>query len=220
MDEVEHKKKPKKRGRKPKKKLPKEEQPEHKVNNNLIIKLKNIDDDNEVIEPFSINEECLIENNNKSSEVCWNCCHNFNNLIYGIPLKYINNVFYIYGDFCSLECCSRYVIDNFTNNYEITSLINLYNNIIKDRKDDNITPAPNRLLLNIFGGPLTINEYRNKFTNNIHDLKLPPILPIRHSIDTYEINNNNSKNNLKLYRKKPLSSEKKSITNSMNLTIN
>ena len=38
-------------------------------------------------------------------------------------------------------------------------------------------------------------------------------------IDSYETNNNTSLSNLKLYRKKPLPSEKKSITSSMNLII-
>ena len=78
--------------------------------------------------------------------------------------------------------------------------------------------APNKLLLNIFGGNLTIEEYREKFKNNdLYDIKLPPIMPIKHSDDVYEINNNSNKGNLKLFRKKELQSEKKSISNSMNL---
>ena len=43
--------------------------------------------------------------------------------------------------------------------------------------------------------------------------------PINHIIDTYETNSNTNLSNLKLYRKKPLPSEKKSITSSMNLII-
>ena len=39
-------------------------------------------------------------------------------------------------------------------------------------------------------------------------------------IDSHEINSGHNKANLKLYRKKPLPSEKKSITNTMNLMIN
>ena len=88
---------------------------------------------------------------------------------------------------------------------------------VKDRK---VEIAPNRLLLKKFGGNLTIEEYRSNFdNNNVHDVKIPPILPINHIVDSYEINNDNYKNNLKLYRKKPLPSEKKSITKSMNLSI-
>ena len=149
-----------------------------------------------------------------------NCCHNFDSIVYGIPIKYHNTIFYTYGDFCSLECCCRYTVDNFNNYHEIISLINLYNNIINKTKDEKVSVAPNKLLLKIFGGPLTIEDYREGFTNkNLQDIKIPPILPIKHSIDEYESNNPSSKSKLKLYRKKPLESEKKSITNSMNLLI-
>ena len=83
----------------------------------------------------------------------------------------------------------------------------------------NIEIAPNKLLLKKFGGYLSIEEYRDKFNKNIHDVKIPPILPVNHNIDSYEINSNNTKSNLKLCRSKPLPSEKKSISKSMNLTI-
>ena len=225
MEEI---KKPKKRGRKPKKENKDiKEKKEYTINDNLIIKLNHINDNNDIIEPYSINETLntsLYEGDKgKCGELCWNCCHAFNSVTHGIPLKYINKIFYVYGDFCSLECCARYTMDNFTEPFETLSLINLYNNIIHGTRDKHIEIAPNKLLLNIFGGPLTIEEYRSGFSNkNIHDIKVPPILPIKHMVDTYEINNNNNNNkgHLKLYRKKPLQSEKKSITNSMNLSIN
>ena len=58
------------------------------------------------------------------------------------------------------------------------------------------------------------------FENDLYDIKLPPILPIKHIDDIYEVNNNTHKGNLKLFRKKELMSEKKSISNSMNLIFN
>ena len=86
--------------------------------------------------------------------------------------------------------------------------------------NEKIKLAPNRLLLKKFGGPQTIEEYRENFKKkDVYDIKLPPILPINHMIDSYETNNNTSLSNFKLYRKKPLPSEKKSITSSMNLII-
>ena len=40
---------------------------------------------------------------------------------------------------------------------------------------------------------LTIEEYRKGFSNkDIHDIKIPPILPIRHNIDLYESCNTHS----------------------------
>ena len=218
--------KPKKRGRKPKKDKQSEYSGKNKkintqIMDNFIIRLNPINSENDLIEPFSIDTENLENNvNHKVSDVCWNCCHSFDSIVYGIPLKYHNKVFYTYGDFCSLECCCRYSIDNLRNYHEVVSLINLYNNIVNESKDEKVNVAPNKLLLDKFGGPLSIEEYRVGFKNkNIHDIKIPPILPIKHNIDNYESNNQNSKSNLKLYRKKPLQSDKKSITNSMNLLI-
>lgn len=214
-------KKPKKRGRKPKNVLKQttEKKKENKIIKNLIIKL---DTSEEVIENISgygdeiINHE--IKNNDNSKCLCWNCCHDFHETIHGLPLKYVNKIFYTYGDFCSPECSLRYASENFKDKFfELSALINLYNNIIYSTKEP-VTMAPNKLLLNIFGGNLTIEEYREKFKNNdLYDIKLPPILPIKHSNDIYEINNNSNKGNLKLFRKKELQSEKKSISNSMNL---
>ena len=50
----------------------------------------------------------------------------FNNSIIGLPLKYDNDIFYIYGDFCSLECGARYAYEYFPDKFrDIYSLINL-----------------------------------------------------------------------------------------------
>ena len=57
-------------------------------------------------------------------------------------------------------------------------------------------------------------------TNNVYNVILPLIVPLRHITDTYEVSNNIQKNNYKLYRKSALPTEKKSITDSMNLIIN
>ena len=212
--------KPKKRGRKPKNQLtPKKEQSSKKISENLIIRLKKTNKQVSDISGYEIDPKSDIsDNTNNAGEVCWNCCHSFHEMVYGIPLKYLDGVFYVYGDFCSLECAARYSSEHFKNdNYEITSLINLYNNII-NKKETKINPAPNKLSLKLFGGNLSIDEYRDNFNkSNIHDIKLPPILPIKHIIDTFETNSGNSKSNLKLYRKKPLPSENKSISVSMNL---
>ena len=73
-------KKPKKRGRKPKKDNGKKEGEHPKINDNLIIKLNPINDYQEVVEPFSIDTkevESTIKEMTNRSEVCWNCCHNF-----------------------------------------------------------------------------------------------------------------------------------------------
>ena len=220
---MEPEKKPKKRGRKPKhiKKEDSKKGEKKKIKENLIIQLKKTMVDDYNIQSFdTVGEKNECYNEDNKSKLCWNCCHKFNKQIYGIPMKYIHEVFYIYGDFCSLECACRYAHDNLQDYdfVEIFSLINLYSNIICDKKE-RIEMAPNRLLLNVFGGPLTIEEYRSKNVDN-YEIRIPPILPIKHLINKYELNKLSNKSVLKLYRKTPIQSEKKSITSSMKLILN
>jgi len=218
MDKTsDNEKKPKKRGRKPKNKTVDKPKEKITLSKNLIIRLNNIKNEETTdIKPYNNKEEnyTIDENNNCCSKVCWNCCHDFHSIVYGVPLKYHQEIFYIYGYFCSLECGARYVFDNLkTYDFnEILSLINLFNNMIH-KKNDSIILPPNRLVLTQFGGNKSIEEYRKNDQSNIYDIIIPPILPLNHKISTYEINNNiNKKSNLKLYRKKAIDSNKKNMT--------
>jgi len=223
--ETTEKKIPKKRGRKPKNvevaEINKEEEVKS-IQEILIIQLKKSSIDEYNIDSYDMNHSKneAINQSNSKSELCWNCCHPFHSHTHGIPMKYVHGIFYVYGDFCSLECGCRYAHDSLTdyNFEEIFSLINLYSNIVLEKKVT-IEMAPNRLLLNSFGGPLTIEEYRSKNTLN-YEIRIPPILPINHSVNKYESNQNiTNKNFLKLYRKKPIQSDKNNITSAMNLII-
>ena len=168
---------------------------------NLIIKLKcDNDSENDSNIIYSIDDIDNYDNINgkKISEVCWNCCHSFNNNILGLPLRYNNNRFYTVGDFCSLECAARYAYENYNNIYEIMSTINLYNNMILNN-NNKINLAPNKLILKKFGGNIDIDEYRNN-NNNIYNINLPIIIHVNNNISKYE-HKYNDKNNLILYRK-------------------
>ena len=219
---------PKKRGRKPKENIIKNDNPvfnnSNNNNENLIIRLKKITSLEDNLDSFENKEEFEEINNKCNCSVCWNCCHSFDSNIYGIPVKFINNTFHIYGFFCSLECAARYAFDNFNNKLEIYSLINLYYNTINNTCDHKINLAPEKLTLKMFGGNMDIKEYRKFFkTNTIFNVNIPPIIPINHNINIYENNNNNNNNNnnskkdLKLYRKNNLPNQENSIKNSMNL---
>lgn len=184
---------------------------------NIIINIKHasIDDVEQVLPGYT--KELYI-NDYSSCKLCWNCCHEFSNQSTCIPLKYLNNVFYIYGHFCSHECGARYIFDNFNdkNKWDIYSLLNLYNNLSNNTFNEKVKPAPNKLLLKNFGGKMDIKDYR--LTKKIFSLELPPIIPIEHTIS--EVSDSNSikevKEQYKLYRKKELNS-KNNIYNTMNL---
>ena len=69
--------------------------------------------------PIKVNVRCL-----------W-CCHEFNNIPMAIPEKYINNKFYVSGNFCSCNCAAAYIFNS--NNvpsekWERYSLLNLLKN--------------------------------------------------------------------------------------------
>jgi len=225
-ENIEDKPAPKKRGRKPKENIIKNENPifnNKEKEENLIIRIKK--DLKQTSNVKSFDEDFVQEDivdNDSCCDVCWNCCHKFDNNIHGLPIKYINNIFYIYGYFCSLECSARYTFDNFNNQLEIYSLINFYYNIINDTNGVKVNIAPERLILKMFGGNMNITEYRKNFkTNTIFNIHIPPIFPINHNINSYENNiNNSNKKDLKLYRKNNLPNQENSITNSMKLNIN
>lgn len=212
----------KKRGRKPKKKNEEPIIENEPLPKNLVIKLtepSNLSEKSSCINNgYEENTKCqMCYGEEKTGELCWNCCHDFDSIITGIPMKHENGIFYTYGDFCSLECCARYAFEYFPNEYwEILSIINLYNHKIYNNFQP-IEMAPSKLVLKRFGGKLTIEDYRTK--KDIYNIQLPPILPINHINTIYEKKQSNQLENLKLYRKKKLPSDKKSITQSMNLIV-
>tara|TARA_B100001057_G_C22544556_1_gene830994 strand:- start:20 stop:622 length:603 start_codon:yes stop_codon:yes gene_type:complete len=192
---------------------------EIKVNHfdNIVINIKQANKNivNELL-PGYTEESC--SNESTPCELCWNCSHALSNQPISIPLKYNNNIFYIYGSFCQYSCGARYIFDTFNdkNKWNIYSLLNLYYNIINRTVGKSVNPSPNKLILQKFGGTMTIEEYRK--TGDQYSLYLPPIIPIDHSItkisETQEIQSN--KENFKLYRKKSLNS-KNNIYQTMNL---
>ena len=126
----------------------------------------------------------------------------------------------MYGEFCSNQCAARHLFDNFEGQemWEMFSLLNFYNNT-SNETIEKITPAPSKFKLKMFGGDLSIDEYRSSFNEQVtFDITLPPIIPISHNDIKFEnkINPSENKQNLKLYRKTPLN-KNNNIYSTMNL---
>ena len=100
----------------------------------------------------------------KTNIKCWWCCHNFDNTPVGVPIKIYDNIFYLKGCFCSFNCCLSYVNDN-KNMYKYDSIYPLIKSLraklTKKHLNDPLTPAPPRECLDIFGGELSIEEFRS-----------------------------------------------------------
>ena len=167
-------------------------------------------------------------NNNKIEWVkttdtcCWWCCHKFDSVPIGLPEKYINDTFHLYGCFCSFNCAQAYNLNtNYNKICEVYSLLNFLKkkicdlNNIQYKNYDYICSAPPRQSLNMFGGPMSIDEFRNSLytlTQNYNYI-LPPMIPliglleiIPQEITPINLKIKNINNNLKLKRSKPLPS--------------
>jgi hypothetical protein len=119
--------------------------------------------------------------NEKTDIACWWCCHKFDHIPIGIP-EFINkDKFYLFGCFCSFNCMMSYNLD--LNDYKIWDRqANIYQ--MKNRIDPfnkiTIHPAPPRQTLQMFGGPLSIRDFRESFfvLNKEFRCFFPPMISI------------------------------------------
>lgn len=167
---------------------------------------------------------------------CYWCCHKFDNSPFGIPVTYQNDMFYVFGCFCSLECASAH---NFNANSNIDEMWERYNLINLLARKINYTktvrPAPDRLALKIFGGYMEIDQFRTySKSKKIININFPPMSSLSQQIEEineYELNTdykyipldyeriNKIKEQMVIKRVKPLINNKNSLENSMNLKL-
>lgn len=171
---------------------------------------------------------------NSVSAWCFWCCESFDSIPVGVPIKKLNNTFYMYGNFCSPECSAAYIFDNkkYMNDcWEKYSMLNMiYGN------SEPIKVAPSKICLKKFGGRLTITEFRNICTklNKSYKVLLPPMVSVLPMIE--EINLNDDNNNIDMFllnkeqinkaneeyrlrRNKPLPDSKNTLESCMNLKV-
>ena len=144
----------------------------------------------------------LLKNIDKSQMTniaCYWCCHKFDNPYLGLPIKYKNNTFEVNGCFCSFECMCAYNFYSNENNHniwEIYNLINIMANLMN--YDKYIFPAPPRKCLTLFGGYMSIDEFRNfKTSKKIINVNTNPFVINVEQIE--EINDFNHKQQDTLY---------------------
>ena len=165
---------------------------------------------------------------------CYWCCHRFENAPIGIPVNVVNDIFEVYGCFCSLECAAAYNFDNKTNQDEMWERYNLLNLLSRRMKLENVVKAaPPRLSLKIFGGHLDIDAFRAFHkTKKLVNVNFPPMTSITQQleeINDFEVGNdfkyipvdndriNKYKEKIIFRRNKPLVDTKKSLETAMNL---
>jgi hypothetical protein len=157
---------------------------------------------------------CISQNDNKwltsTNVACFWDCHCFDHNPWGIPIKYDvqTGKFTLFGIFCSPNCAMSYLLANESNNstlWERVSLLNLLNYKVYE-SDENIIPAPDKMCLKLFGGPLDISEFRalTLKNNKVFNINFPPcniVTPVLeetkkiYNQDSYFIPNDKKKQN-------------------------
>jgi hypothetical protein len=166
-----------------------------------------------------------IEVTNHVCNICWWDDHEFKNNRWGIPLKFINNNFHIYGCFCSPNCAAAYLFNMYKDSDDIWnkySLLNfMYNTIYKT--NISIKCASSKLILKKYGGTLTIKEFREQFNkrSNNYYINIPSTIINNVNIENINTDNSHESDNheLRLFRRGPVLDYKQTLENSMNLNI-
>ena len=136
-----------------------------------------------------------------SPYVCWVDCHPFDSTPVGIPHMLVGNEFHCYGNFCSYNCAMRYLCPE--DEDDITMLNTCTDHFVNDDLSDKkqllellchietalpffepIKKAPRRLVLKMFGGSMSIEEYRAQFqSHSTYHVFRSPMVPISYQME-------------------------------------
>lgn len=110
---------------------------------------------------------------------CWHDCHPFPSQPIPLLHRYEerSGLYYVYGVFCSPNCAKMYIIEHeqgvtSLRMVEFLSMLRVVYGIT-----GNLKPAPPRMRLKLFGGELSIQQFRNQFRYAHERLVSPPFVP-------------------------------------------
>jgi hypothetical protein len=120
---------------------------------------------------------------------CFWCCHRFDNKPVILPVRDQGEYIQVQGNYCSPECAMAYLFDMQQDFYARWEQLSLLNRLYGPAVGGSIKPAPSRQILKMFGGPMSIEEYRGlvrqgKLRVDIH---LPPMVSLLATMDTKPI---------------------------------
>lgn len=111
----------------------------------------------------------------KTNVRCWWCCHAFKGVPIGIPISYAKDAFKTCGCFCTFGCALAYRNQNRIETD--CSLEFMRSKVFKDENTDLVVSAPPREMLKIFGGQMSIQEFRKG--TELYTIQYAPLLPWR-----------------------------------------
>lgn len=129
------------------------------------------------------NEKVIPE---KTDVACWWCTHQFDTCPTYLPDHYHDGIFHVFGNFCSDNCKCAYNIR--MNDYKTRERHYLIIQMAKiiDKSVKEIIPAPSPEILEKFGGPVNITEYRKNFVKPTKEYRfmIPPMISVMPTVET------------------------------------
>ena len=124
-----------------------------------------------------------------TTSACFWCCHGFTHRPVVLPIRDTGEHLLVMGNYCSPECAAAYLFDMRQDAHTRWEQLALLYRVYGEVCDNTIHPAPPRSVLQLFGGSLTIQEYRGLIrSHNVRvDVHLPPMVSILATMDTKPI---------------------------------
>lgn len=120
-----------------------------------------------------------------TQEWCWYCCHPFDTQPLPMPIKHDSHrdVFHVMGTFCSWACMKAYNLESSSYmKYMNANNITLFHKRCTGELR-RIRPAPPKQALKVFGGAMSIEEFRAASEQGLEYAVLPPhVIVHNHSI--------------------------------------
>jgi hypothetical protein len=125
----------------------------------------------------------------QSDAACFWCCYTFTHRPVVLPIRDTGEHLLVTGNFCSPECATSYLFDMRQDSHTRWEQFALLHRVYGDACHGTIYPAPARNSLKLFGGSLSIQEYRNLIRSHKVrvDIHLPPMVSILATMDTKPI---------------------------------
>ena len=119
---------------------------------------------------------------------CFWDCHVFRGTPCVIPTKIEEDIWHVYGNFCSPECAAAYLFNERLDTHVQWERYALLNRLYAEG-DGSVRLAAPRSVLRLFGGTLDVTEYRAVLSDRRMriDVMAPPMISITQVMDTKPI---------------------------------
>ena len=124
-----------------------------------------------------------------SDVACFWCCHTFTNRPVVRPVRDTGEYLIVEGNFCCPECNLADLFESRRDFHTLWEQVALLYRVYGETCQGKIYPAPPKNILKLFGGTLSIDEYRAMLRSHKVrvDVHLPPMVSILATMDTKPI---------------------------------